>query len=177
MKKIENNNKLEIKLVVTKIYIKLVMNNSCTIFKIHRDKLNKTVLIHDVLYSKWINKLKDKNWCTKEILYQLATIIKDTLPENRVDWDLQFYMIECEVYNRENFSKIKNLIKDKNDFHNLFSIENRLDDENLKFNENDSLKFINKTIHEVETSFAASSVASSVASFAALMGDSLTEWR
>jgi hypothetical protein len=81
-------------------------------------------------------------------------------------------MIECEVYNRENFSRIKNLIKDKNDIHNLFAIKNRLDDENLKFNENDSLKFINKTIHEVEASFAASSAAS----FAALMGDSMTKW-
>lgn len=143
-------NKSVVKVVETKNYIKLIRNNSCTILKIHRDTLDNTVFIHGVLYSDWINKLKDKSWCTKDNLYRLAIIIKEAFPTNKIDWDLQFFMIECEAHNIKKFSEIRKLFDEEHGFENRFIIENDLA---LNFNEKDNLRYINKIIFEVESYF------------------------
>ena len=134
-------NKSGVKVVETKNYIKLIRNNSSTILKIHRDTMDNTVLIHGVLYSDWINKLKDKSWCTKDNLYRLAIIIRGAFPTNKIDWNLQFFMIECEVLNRKKFSEIRKLFDEEYGFMDRFIVEN------------DNLNFSKKIIFEVKSYF------------------------
>lgn len=135
------NNKSAVKLVETKNHIKLIGNNSCTILNIHRDTLDNTIFIHGVLYSDWINKVKDKSWCTKDILYRLAIIIKEAFPTNKIDWNLQFFMIECEAHNHKKFSEIRKLFDEEYGFEDRF------------LSKNDNLNFISKIIFEVESYF------------------------
>lgn len=136
-----SNNNETIIVVETENFIKFIKDDKNKCYKIPKETLGDAILIHGVVYSKWINKLKDKSWCTKDSLYRLAVIIKRAFPTNIIDWNLQFFMIECESHNIKKFSEIRELFDEEHGFMNRLFIEK------------DNLNFSNKTILEVERNF------------------------
>lgn len=65
---------------------------STPIYQIPKNDLGTT--LNDGNFSSWINQLLSKNWIDKETLYEFIKIIQKEAPENRVDWEETFQIIE-----------------------------------------------------------------------------------
>lgn len=46
--------------------------------------------------SLWINQLLTKNWMNKETLYEFIKIIQKEVPQNNINWEATFQIIESK---------------------------------------------------------------------------------
>lgn len=97
--------KLEVKIVVTNNYIKIIRDNTKPCFNIPKDALGDTILIDDAVHSKWINELKNKKWCPLNVLYQLAIRIEQNYPNKGIKWFVQFHGIESNNFKYKKYLK------------------------------------------------------------------------
>jgi len=83
--------KIEIKENNVNIY-----NNNRTelIYSIPKDTLADVIYYDDYYISDWINQLIGKTWVNTPTLYELAKLIQQEFPNNNIDWDVTYKMIE-----------------------------------------------------------------------------------
>lgn len=62
------------------------------IYQIRKEELGLTLDGSD--FSLWINQLLSKKWIDKETLYEFVKIVQKEAPENRIDWEETFQIIE-----------------------------------------------------------------------------------
>lgn len=67
-------------------------NRESPIYQIHKEELGKT--FDDNNFSLWINQLLSKNWIDKETLYEFIKIIQKEAPENKINQEETFHIIE-----------------------------------------------------------------------------------
>ncbi|UUV22620.1 hypothetical protein [Paenimyroides aestuarii] len=67
---------------------------STPIYQIPKNDLGTT--LNDGVFSLWINQLLSKNWADKETLYEFVKIVQKEVPENRIDWEEVFQIIESK---------------------------------------------------------------------------------
>jgi len=104
-KEIMRNTNLEVKIVETNNYIKIIRDNTDPCFNIPIINLGDTILIDGAVHSKWINELKNKKWCPLKILYPLAGMIERNYPNEDINWIAQFYKIELVMFKYKKFRK------------------------------------------------------------------------
>lgn len=67
-------------------------NRESPIWQIPKNDLGRT--LNDGNFSSWINQLLSKKWVDKETLYEFIKIIQKEAPENKIDWEETFQIIE-----------------------------------------------------------------------------------
>ena len=109
--KIDNKKKkikMEIQVIETKNYIKFINllgdDDDDFIYRISKDALDDTLLKYDIIHSYWVYHLSEFDWINIDLLYKLAFIIQREYPTSKIDWNFQFYLIECNNYNCLNYS-------------------------------------------------------------------------
>lgn len=69
-------------------------NRQSSIYQIRKEELGKT--LEDSNFSLWINQLLTKNWMDKETLYEFIKIIQKEVPQNNINWESTFQIIESK---------------------------------------------------------------------------------
>jgi hypothetical protein len=68
-----------------------ILYDSETTYKIRYAELP---LVRDKDYSEWVMQILPKTWSNTTMLYELAQIIEQEFPENKIDWNKTFFTVE-----------------------------------------------------------------------------------
>lgn len=83
--------KIEIEDNIVDIYN---INSDEPIYSFPKDALADVIYSDGYYISDWINQLIGKFWVNKPILYELAKLIQQEFPNNNIDWDITYKMID-----------------------------------------------------------------------------------
>ena len=83
--------KIEIKDNIVDIYNS---NSDEQIYSFPKDTLADVIYSDGFYISEWINQLIGRTWIDADILYELAKLIKQEFPNNNIDWDVTYKMID-----------------------------------------------------------------------------------
>jgi hypothetical protein len=64
------------------------------IYSIQKETLADAIYSDGYNISEWINQLIGKTWVNAAILYELAKLIQQEFPNNNIDWDITYKMID-----------------------------------------------------------------------------------
>lgn len=68
--------------------------NGDELYHIHDDILPKIAMVKDIKFSQCIWDISAFEWATKELFYELASIIAKRFPANSIDWQSMFSVFE-----------------------------------------------------------------------------------
>ena len=69
-------------------------NSEEPIYSFPKDTLADVIYSDGFYISEWINQLISRTWIDATILYKLAKLIKQEFPNNNIDWDVTYKMID-----------------------------------------------------------------------------------
>lgn len=69
-------------------------NSEEPIYSFPKDALSDVIYSDGYYISKWINQLIGSTWIDATILYKLAKLIQQEFPNNNIDWDITYKMID-----------------------------------------------------------------------------------
>lgn len=111
----------------TDLEIEIIEENSSEVFySIPKAYLEESIDEDGCKISDWINQLLIKTGIEKTILYEVAQIIVREFPENEIDWQATFFMVEKYFHDNDLKTKydIENPASEKSITNSLFkSIE------------------------------------------------------
>lgn len=83
--------------------IELFTNNPKEpIYTIQKANLAEVIVeVNGKIISDWINHLLSKTWIECHILYEVAQIIVREFPENKIDWESTFFIVEKHFHDVE----------------------------------------------------------------------------
>jgi hypothetical protein len=72
-------------------------NSEEPIYSFPKDALADVIYSDGYYISEWINQLIGRTWIDATILYKLAKLIKQEFPNNNIDWDITYKMIDNSI--------------------------------------------------------------------------------
>lgn len=82
--------KIEIQDNIVDIYN---LNSDEPIYSFPKDTLAAAIYSDGYYVSEWISHLICSTWINETILYKLAKLIQQEFPNNNIDWDITYKMI------------------------------------------------------------------------------------
>lgn len=70
----------------------------CSNYTIRIEELPRIRIKENINYSEWIIHLLKKTWVTSEMLYEIASKIRNYYPNNQIDWISTFKLVERKYY-------------------------------------------------------------------------------
>jgi hypothetical protein len=83
--------KIEIENNIVDIYNN---NSENPIYSFPKDALADAIYSNGNYISDWINQLIGQSWIDTPTLYELAKLIQQEFPNNNIDWDITYKMID-----------------------------------------------------------------------------------
>ena len=83
------------------------------IYSIRKDELFHIRKEDGHIISDWIDHSMSKTWMEHNTLYELAVLIQEEFPENKIDWSVTFFPLEKSQY-LDHVKKTRNIISDNN---------------------------------------------------------------
>ena len=72
-------------------------NSQEPIYSIPKETLADAIYSNGNYISDWINQLIGQSWIDTPTLYELAKLIQQEFPDNKIDWDMTNKMIENHI--------------------------------------------------------------------------------
>ncbi len=69
-------------------------NSDEPIYSFPKDTLADVIYSDGFYISEWINHLIGRTWIDTTILYKLTKLIQQEFPNNNIDWDITYKMID-----------------------------------------------------------------------------------